>query len=271
LPLLSKSRPILGILLACWLCPAQVPLRNPSPRDLAEGKRLYLNNCAPCHGTTGDGGKGADLTRPRLPRASDDRSFFNVIRFGIPGTEMPNTRQFSDRDIWQVIAYVRTFSRHARHTTGDVRRGAALYQTKGGCPKCHMVRGQGGRLGPDLSDVGLRRSPGYLRSAILNPESGVLDNFFLYRTAAPLIPDSFLQVRVATKDGRRITGIRLNEDPFTIQIRDFSDRFYSFEKTELVELQKDWGKSPMPRYQNVFTAAELDDLVAYLASLQGAP
>ncbi|MBI3665882.1 MAG: hypothetical protein HY236_06595, partial [Acidobacteria bacterium] len=78
-----------------------------------------------------------------------------------------------------------------------------------------------------------------------------------------------LLLRVVTNDGRRITGVRVNEDAFSIQLRDFSDRYHSFYKSELVELHKDWGKSPMPSYRNVFTAEQLDDLVAYLASLRG--
>ena len=86
-----------------------------------------------------------------------------------------------------------------------------------------------------------------------------------------VIPDSFLQVRLVTTDGRRLTGVRVNEDPFSIQIRDFSDRLHSFWKSELAQLDKDWGRSPMPGYRDVFTAAELDDLVAYLVSLRGEP
>ncbi len=82
------------------------------------------------------------------------------------------------------------------------------------------------------------------------------------------MPDGFLQVRITTKEGRRITGVRINEDTFTIQVRDLSQT-YSLLKQDLSDLQKDFGKSPMPGYQNVLTATELDDLVAYLASLRG--
>jgi hypothetical protein len=59
----------------------------------------------------------------------------------------------------------------------------------------------------------------------------------------------------------------VNEDPFSIQLRDASDRLYSFWKDELVELHRDQGKSPMPNYRTTFTARELDDVVAYLAGL----
>ena len=85
-----------------------------------------------------------------------------------------------------------------------------------------------------------------------------------------VIPDNFLQVRVTTQDGRAITGARVNEDAFSIQLRDVSGRVYSFWKEELKELYKDWGKSPMPSYRDQLTPAEIDELVSYLASLRRA-
>src|SRR5713226_7570680 len=84
--------------------------------DLGRGERLFLGNCAPCHGPRGDGGKASDLTRPRLPRAPDDQALFNIIRRGIPGTEMPNTRHLLDADVCDVVAYVRTLGRTAKQT-----------------------------------------------------------------------------------------------------------------------------------------------------------
>ena len=77
-------------------------------------------------------------------------------------------------------------------------------------------------------------------------------------------------MRVVTNDGKEIAGVRVDEDTFTIQIRDVGDHLYSFRKDELRELHKDWGKSPMPSYKNVFSESELQDLIAYLTSLQGA-
>jgi mono/diheme cytochrome c family protein len=65
--------------------------------------------------------------------------------------------------------------------------------------------------------------------------------------------------------------VRLHEDTFTIQLRDLAGRTYSFLKEDLRELHKDFGKSPMPSFRGVLTAAEMDDLVAYLASLRGNP
>ena len=168
-----------------------------------------------------------------------------------------------------VIAYVRLLGRMPGETlTGDAQRGAALYRDKGNCTQCHAIHGRGGILGPELTGIGARRSPGYLRESLTDPEAAIPDSFSSYKKVT-LIPDNFLQIRVVTADGRRFTGARVNEDTFSIQIRDTTGRIQSFLKEELRELHKDWGKSPMPSYRDVFSKTELEDVVAYLASLRG--
>ena len=77
-------------------------------------------------------------------------------------------------------------------------------------------------------------------------------------------------MRVVSKDGRRLGGVRINEDTFSIQFRDSANRIHSFNKSELAELHKDWGKSLMPSYRELFSKEELDDVVAFLVSLRGA-
>ncbi len=100
--------------------------RNPftSAADRARGKQIFLAQCAPCHGPDGNGGRGANLARPRLPRASTDSALFRIIRDGIPGTEMPGAWVLIDREIWQVAAYVQTLGqRAAERISGNARRG----------------------------------------------------------------------------------------------------------------------------------------------------
>ncbi len=233
------------------------------------GERLFQGNCALCHGPRGDGGKGTNLAQPRLPRAPDDEALFRVIRQGIPGTEMPGTRHFSDDDIREVISFVRSLGQTTPpKVEGDAAHGAELYRGKGNCAACHTMGGRGGAMGPDLTEIGVRRSPGHIRTSIVDPEAWVPDNFLNYRWYS-LIPDNFVQVRLVARGGQRLTGVRINEDPFSIQIRDAGDRVHSFWKTELAELHKDWGKSPMPSYRGVLTPGEIDDLVAYLVTLRG--
>jgi putative heme-binding domain-containing protein len=131
-----------------------------------------------------------------------------------------------------------------------------------------MISGAGGRMGPELTAAGRTRSAEYIRESILNPSAAVPEKFAEYRLVIPM-PDNFLVVKAVTRDGRTIEGVRLNEDPFTIQIRDFRDVLHSLAKSELKELVKKPGESMMPSFREKLTGAELDDLVAYLLTLRG--
>ena len=63
-------------------------------------------------------------------------------------------------------------------------------------------------------------------------------------------------------------GVRVNEDTFSIQFRDGGGTLYSFFKEELAELATD-GKTAMPGFRERLEPTALDDLVAYLVSLEG--
>jgi putative heme-binding domain-containing protein len=181
---------------------------------------------------------------------------YKIIRSGIAGTEMPPSA-LGERQIWQVAAFVKTLGRTelSSPVAGDAKRGAELYEDKGHCSQCHSVNGWGGAVGPVLDEVGARRSPEYLRRKLEEPEGDLTVNY--------------LQVRLVTGEGRSLVGTRVNEDSFSIQIRDLSNNFHSFWKEELTELHKEWGKSSMPSYKAILNAAEIDDIVAFLATLQG--
>jgi len=250
---------LVGVLLACQLVPGQGSEPGPQPKitreDLAEGKRVFGTQCSYCHGPKGEGGQGAVLAVPRLSHAPDDQALFRVIREGIPGTSMPASA-LSTSQTWQVAAFVSTLGRvGGSKSSGDIQRGQQIFSTTGGCANCHTIGGHGGAIGPDLTNIGDRRDVAELRTSLLEPDDSV--------------PLNFLQVRVVTKDGRSITGVRLNEDAFSIQIRDLSNQFHSFWKNELIDIVKEPTRSIMPSCRNILITSELDDLLAYLKSLQG--
>jgi hypothetical protein len=80
----------------------------------------------------------------------------------------------------------------------------------------------------------------------------------------------YLPVLVITSDGREVQGVRINEDPFTIQLRDAANQFHSFRKSDVKQVEKQFGKSMMPSFRGRLTDADTEDLVAYLSSLRGA-
>ena len=82
---------------------------------------------------------------------------------------------------------------------------------------------------------------------------------------------NFLFVRVVAKTGETIAGERVNEDTFSIQLRDMTGRTHSFLKSEVAAVHKDWGWSPMPAAGAVLSNDEVVDVVAFLTSLKGEP
>jgi cytochrome c oxidase cbb3-type subunit III len=252
---------------------AQAGDKPPPPRsaaDLAQGERLFAGECASCHGPGGEGGRGPPLAVPRLTRAADWESLLKLIGGGVEGTEMPGAR-LNRKEIAQVSAWVlRLGRRPPQRVPGDPSQGGALYRGKLGCTLCHAIGGQGGALGPDLTDIGLRRGAAHLRASVLEPEADVPRSYTAYRQDISL-SQNFLAVRAVPRGGAEISGVRINEDTFSIQIRDVAGRIHSFFKSDLLELDKDWGRSPMPSYQDALTSSELDDLVAFMVSLRGLP
>jgi len=237
-----------------------------NPADVQKGKQLFEGLCSRCHGFDGAGGEGPNLNRPTLLRAQDDEALRAIIRDGIPDRGMPRVRRTTDNEQGQLIAYVRSLGRAAATArVGDPQKGSAVYQ-RSGCAMCHVIKGEGGTVGPELTTIGFQRGPDYLRQAVLDPGA------ILPHGTQPIPSrnlDEFLPVRVVTRDGREVRGARINEDSFTIQLRDSNDQFHSFRKADLRQIEKEFGKSLMPAYKDRLPAADVNDLVAYLSSLGG--
>jgi putative heme-binding domain-containing protein len=139
--------------------------------------------------------------------------------------------------------------------TGNPQAGAQVFKAKGACLSCHALGNEGGRIGPSLSGIGARRGAAHLKAKIVNPAADV--------------PDQFRLVQLTTKTGKTLRGIRLNEDTYSIQLRDFSGNPQSFWKADITQLTQE-KKTNMPAYQGKLTDTELNDLVAFLANEKGA-
>lgn len=224
-------------------------------QNLEQGRSLFQTHCAYCHGAHGDGGRGADLTLGQYRRGGSDADLFATIRNGIPGT-MPAVTA-TDDEVRMMAAFVKKLGSPGLYekAPGDAVSGRAIYEGKGKCATCHSIGRNGGSLGPDLSDVGRRRTLQYLEESLVNPSADV--------------PVRYLPVQVVRKSGQTIVGIRLNEDDISIQLRDMNGNLRSFLKTGIREIRHE-KTSLMPPYGSTLSPAELADVVAYLNSLRGA-
>lgn len=232
-------------------------------QDLENGETLYRTLCARCHGMLGEGGEGPSLKRPNLVHAPDDDTLVSIILGGIPGTGMPGSRQLRGEDGPDVAAYVRSLGQlPPEEMPGDTVAGELAYND-GNCASCHIINGVGTGLGPELSKVGQRRNLEYLRRAVINP--GAEQPKIVDRFRGSL--NAFLTVRIVSEYGT-YEGMRVNEDAFTVQMRDLTGEYYSFIKKDLISYDKALGHSFMPGYESVLSPQQIDDVVSYLMSLK---
>jgi putative heme-binding domain-containing protein len=241
---------------ACFAQTSRNPLAG-DPDAIAGGGAAFRPYCTPCHGIRGEGGRGPDLTRGVYSAGDKDSDLFNVIANGVPGTDMAGfASDFSEQDMWRIVAFIRSLARHdVVPLAGDRAAGEKLFWGKAGCGACHVVNGKGGGLGPRLSRIGRERSLAFLRESVLTPNADV--------------KPEYATITAVKRDGAKIVGIG-SLDNFTVQITDAAGNYYSFERGDLASSTREL-KSLMPdNYSRVLTAAEIDDLLAHLASLRGA-
>jgi cytochrome c oxidase cbb3-type subunit 3 len=236
------------------------------------GEFQFRINCAFCHGLSGrGGGRGPDLTKAQKRHGNADADLFRTISQGVPGTAMPAGTNggigvgMTDEEIWQVITYLRSVQvKVPEKPVGDAAHGKELFYGSERCGTCHMVEGKGGRLGPDLTVAGSVRSTDSLVDSVRNPSRRLAPGI---KETAKEFPQEYETVTVTTPDGKKITGVTMNEDNFSLQMMDADEKIHLFEKDKLKSFEKS-RESLMPPYDaKMLSDKDLNDLVAYLLSV----
>jgi cytochrome c oxidase cbb3-type subunit III len=242
------------------------------PQAVKLGEYQFRLNCAFCHGLGArGGGRGPDLTRAQKHHGNSDAEIFHNIHDGIPGTAMAAATNggigvgMTDEEIWQVVAYLRSVQvKTPIQPLGNAAHGQELFYGSGACSTCHMVKGKGGRLGPDLSITGSSRSIDYLFESVRNPSQRLAKGIF---EAMKEFPQEYETVSVVTGAGTKYNGVVLNEDQFTLQMLDTQEQLHLFEKDKLRSFEKR-RESLMPAYdQKTLSDKDLQDLVTYLQTV----
>jgi cytochrome c oxidase cbb3-type subunit 3 len=239
---------------ALYLAPFVLSAQTPDP-----GQQVFSNICAACHGLDGQGGEHAPniATNAEVQRMTD-RELTGIVRYGIQNKGMPSFQSSLQRDqIAAVVKYLRTLGlkEASRALPGNAAEGKAVYFGPGRCAECHSLEGKGGFLGADLSGYGKNHPPDAIRAAILDPNKDARHG----------------TVAVQTRDGKTYSGIVRNEDNFSIQLQSPDGAFHSFDKTDLLRLDRK-RESLMPaNYRDTLTAEQLNSLVKFLSENTGAP
>ncbi|PYS53861.1 MAG: hypothetical protein DMG13_10805 [Acidobacteria bacterium] len=242
-----------GSLFAAQDPPARNPLEGNSDA-IRGGMGLYRARCADCHGMDARGVRAPDITQVWASGRTDE-GLFKTIKEGVSGTEMPANPRILDVEGWQILAYLRTLAAPA---PTDPPRGNALNGEKifrANCAGCHRVNGAGGRLGPDLSRIGVSR-----------PRAAVL---LRIRRGTEDFRPGFEPVTLTPPSGPPIQGVKKNEDLFSVQIMDTRERIQGYEKDKMKSVKND-TKSAMPVFgPDRLSDSDLDDLLRYLQTLRG--
>jgi cytochrome c oxidase cbb3-type subunit III len=250
---------------------------NPFAGDAEAAKRGEFHfriNCAFCHGLGArGGGRGPDLTRAQKRHGNSDAEMFTTINQGVPGTAMPpngTTGQgvgMTEEEVWDVITYIRSVQLRApAQPAGDSAHGRQLFYGDANCSGCHMVEGTGGRLGPDLTAVGMARAADAIVDSVRNPSRRLAPGLL---EATKEFPQEYETVTVVTPAGQEIKGVTMNEDNFSLQVMDASEQIHLFEKDKLRSIKKS-RTSMMPIYgAALLSDKDLQDIVAYLQSVGG--
>jgi cytochrome c oxidase cbb3-type subunit 3 len=220
-----------------------------------EGKRIFASTCAACHGLDGSGGeRGPDLHRREIQLRSD-KALIGIVQEGIPGTGMPAFRSLGRSRIQAVVRHLRNLQGQggAGELVGDPEPGKALFFGKAECSQCHMLNGEGGFIGSDLSNYASAQSADEIRSAISDPNKNLDPR---KRT-----------VIVRTTDGKTQTGVARNEDNFSLQLQTIDGTFHFFTKSGVQSIEYQ-NRSMMPAdYKSRLSSQEIDDIVGYLISI----
>jgi putative heme-binding domain-containing protein len=238
-----------------------VPLRSAAavqkagavPGSAGLGKQLFAADCGRCHGLDGRGGEhGPDIATNPAVQGLAKAELEHVVRNGLPSKGMPSFSALGPKGIQSVVAYLRVLQGRQTGLTvqGDSGRGKELFFGSARCSECHMVRGDGGFLGPDLSEYALAHSPGDIRNAIVNPDRN--------SNARSDV------ITAVTRSGDTLTGIARNEDNFSLQLQTRDGAFHSLMKSGLASLRRE-SRSLMPSdYGTQLSKTDLDDLISFL-------
>ena len=237
------------------------------------GKILVTNkkSCLGCHQLNDEGGR----IGPNLNRSSFNYKpewlyawISNPQNFR-PGTRMPNLG-LEPKEVRAITSFLVSFQpeeedekfatpedwKQYLSTKGDPKRGENIFYDSEGianCSKCHLVKGRGGAVGPDLSYVGTSRTREFILESILNP--------------SVVITHGYQTVMILTTNRKFITGIKKNEDESGIDILNKEGKTLHIprENIKKFKIQK---ISTMPgNFKDLLEIQDITDVLAYLGSL----
>jgi cytochrome c oxidase cbb3-type subunit III len=227
-----------------------------SERSIADGRQVFENRCAACHGIDGRGGERApDIATSAKTQRRSDSTLAQIINNGVPSAGMPAFSTLDASTSAALVRYLRFLQGKAGSAAlpGNPQNGKAIFFGRARCSECHLAAGAGGFIASDLSSYGRARPVEEIRDAIAKP--------------GPPSNASRGTVTIATRAGQTLTGVLRNEDNFSLQLQSLDGAFHLLMKSDVASMRRE-SNSLMPTdYGSTLSAGELNDLVSFLMSV----
>jgi len=245
-------------------------------QDRNQGAQTYEQNCGVCHGDDGKGGgKASDIATAQSVISLSDADLFKIVHDGTAGG-MPTFAKLGDSSITAVVAYLRTMEGVASGGTaqaapppavvnGNPANGRNLFFGKAQCSHCHMVAGEGGVLGPDMTAYATSHQPAAIQQSIVSPGSAPAAT--QGRRGGRGYGGGVLakDVEIVARSGQKLTGVVRNEDNLSIAMITQDGRYHFLDRS--IVASETTLKTLMPiDYNARLTTTEVDDIVAFLVT-----
>jgi PQQ-dependent dehydrogenase (methanol/ethanol family) len=257
-PDVSKVRRRVGV---AWLQPfapafglifAALPAWPQTAAQVEAPPQQFTKTCTLCHGEDARGtDRAPSLVNSAKLRAMADSDIANLIRKG--KDQMP-AFPLEPAVIDALMRYVRFLSPSGEGgaVPGDPAAGEHVFFGDGKCSYCHMVNGRGIANGPDLSSAGRRLKPDELKESLSNPDAKIADGWGM--------------VTARLKDGTTLRGFARAQGSHDLVLQSNDGKLHLLLDSEYSSVETD-PHSAMGAYRG--KPEEMQDLVAYLSSLQG--
>ena len=135
---------------------------------------------------------------------------------------------------------------------GDPGRGRTIFRgDQARCAQCHVFRGEGGKVGPDLTDFASKGRAEIYRS-IAAPSAAIEPDYTTYT--------------VATREGQVLSGIVRAEGPEEIKVTDTNARAATVRRDQIQEIRPSATSIMPPGLAGALGDSAVRDLIAYLTS-----
>jgi PQQ-dependent dehydrogenase (methanol/ethanol family) len=250
--LMSRTYSWLLSLLLCvvnvsFLCAQNFPAK-------ARAEKVFASNCAVCHGADARGGEyGPVLVGNPDLRGKPKPWFRSLIQNGVASRGMPAFNLPAD-DLNAVVTLIHSLNVPASedNVPGDRDAGKHYFFREDKCASCHMARGKGAAIGPDLSSIARNMTVAQIQESLLQPSAHIVPGYEV--------------VTVHMRDGQTLRGFARSQSNFEIAVQDMTGQFH-FLSNEAISGITEEKQSAMPTVNAA--PADLQNLIAYLSSLDG--